>query len=192
MTLSRTQIYSGALLYALLFLTVSGCASLPTFPFPEATIIKTQQDFAQLTSRPMQSQDNDVQLAGRIISVETTRKGVTFLAHWLPFPKDAFSGPETRSFEMTNQRFSMDFSGNVDDDGKRQGNEFLMLGKLTGTRDMVTLQGITKSIPYFTVQCLHVWKTAGTDLQEFIWMDPRDESYPPPLEDTYCAPAITS
>ncbi len=67
-----------------------------------------------------------------------------------------------------------------------------MVGTMRGMREMVTLQGLTKSIPSFQAECMHVWKTAGTDLYEFIWTDPTDNRYPPPLEDTYCVGAVSS
>jgi hypothetical protein len=46
----------------------------------------------------------------------------------------------------------MYFSGIVDHDGRRQGNEFLLVGHMAGLEDMVTLQGLTKSIPSFNVR----------------------------------------
>ena len=136
----------------------------------------------------MQFQGQSFQLAGRIIRAETTPRGVTFKAEWLPFPTDTYSGPEARSTPepQPHRPFFMHFAGTVDDDGMRQGNEFLLLGQMAGLEDMVTIQGLTKAIPSFTVQCFHIWKTAGTDLYEFIWMAPLNMRYPPPLEETYC------
>jgi hypothetical protein len=118
-----------------------------------------------------------------------TQGGVTFKAKWLPFPENTYAGPEARSTPepQPHRPFFIHFSGAVDDDGRRQGNEFLLFGPMAGMKDMVTLQGLTKSIPSFNIQCLHIWKTAGTDLYEFIWMDPLDGRYPSPLEETYCA-----
>ena len=180
------QIVSVGVLWASFFLLISGCASLPIFPFPDATIIETQKDWERIKNPSLDSQNQTFQLAGRIIRAEVTEEGVSFLANWLPFPTNAFDGPSTRSIGSPNRPFFMHFSGPVDHDGRRQGNEFLLLGQLVGMQDTTTFHGFTKSFPLFTVQCLHVWKTAGTDLQEFIWMDPGDDRYPPPLEESYC------
>ena len=175
-------------LCALLTLIVHGCAHLPSFPIPGVPIIKIAQDYDAVRNHPVQFQNQPVQLAGRIVHAETTTRGVTFMAEWLPFPENTYSGPETRSTPepQPHRLFHMHFSGTVDDDGKRQGNEFLLFGHMAGLEDMVTLQGRTKAIPSFNVQCIHIWKTAGTDLYEFIWMAPLTMGYPPPLEETYC------
>lgn len=184
----RMQFDCLGVLCGLLTLVVHGCARLPTFPIPGVPIIKTAEDYDAARNYPMQFQDRHVQLAGRIVRAETTTEGVPFKAEWLPFPENTYSGPETRSTpELHLHRlFYMHFPGIVDDDGKRQGNEFLLIGHMAGLEDMVTLQGQTKAIPSFNVQCFHIWKTAGTDLYEFIWMAPLNMRYPPPLEETYC------
>jgi hypothetical protein len=149
-------------------------------------IIHTSQDFDELTTDPMQFQHLSIQLAGRIRGAKTTNGGVTFLAEWVPFPNNTYAGPETRSLPRSHRLFFMHFSGIVDEEGKSQGNEFLLFGRMTGLENMVTLQGNVRSIPAFHVHCLHMWKTAATDLYEFIWM--HDDRYPPPLEETYCIP----
>lgn len=184
----RMQLDCLGVLCALLTLVVHGCAHLPTFPIPGVPIIKTAEDYDTVRNYPMQFQDQHVQLAGRIVRAETTTEGVTFKAEWLPFPENTYSGPETRSTPEPHlhRPFYMHFPGTVDDDGKRQGNEFLLIGHMAGLKDMVTFQGQTKAIPSFNVQCFHIWKTAGTDLYEFIWMAPLNMRYPPPVEETYC------
>ena len=185
---SRIQIYSIGVLCALLPLAVQGCTQLPAFPFPGVPIIKTAQNYDEIRTHPGQFQNQPFQLAGRIVRAETTPRGVTFKAEWLPFPEDTYSGPEARSIPepQPHHPFFMHFSGTVDDDGQSQGNEFLLIGHMTGLENLVTFQGITKAIPSFNVQCLHIWKTAGTDLYEYIWMIALDGRYPPPLEETYC------
>lgn len=172
----------------LLALVVHGCAHLPTFPIRGVPIIKTAEDYDAVRNRPIQYHNQRVQLAGRIVRAETTTRGVTVKAEWLPFPENTYSGPETRSTPapQPHRSFYMHFPGPIDDDGKWQGNEFLLIGHMAGLQDMVTLQGQTKAVPSFDVQCLHIWKTAGTDLYEFIWMAPLNMRYPPPLEETYC------
>ena len=185
---SQIQAYSLGVLCAFLSLDVHGCANIPDFPFQEVPIIKTAQDYDALRNHPRQFQNQPFQLAGRIVRAEKNPGVVTFKAEWLPFPENTYAGPEERSTPepQPHRLFYMHFSGTVDHDGRRQGNEFLLVGQMTGMEDMVTLQGLTKSIPSFKIQCLHIWKTAGTDLYEFIWMDPFDDRYPPPLEETYC------
>lgn len=172
----------------LLTLVVHGCAHLPSFPIPEVPIIKTAEDYDAVRNYPMQFHNQPVQLAGRIVRAETTTRGVTVKAEWLPFPENTYSGPETRSTPepQPHRPFFMHFPGTMDDDGKWQGNEFLLIGHVAGLEDMVTLQGQRKAVPSFNVQCLHIWKTAGTDLYEFIGMAPLNMRYPPPLEETYC------
>lgn len=96
----RLQMYSIGVLCALLTLGVHGCAPICSFPFSGVPIIKTAQDYDAARNHPMQSmqfQNQLFQLAGRIVHAETTPRGVTFKAEWLPFPVETYSGPEARS-----------------------------------------------------------------------------------------------
>jgi len=96
-TSSRRQIYAIGVLCVLLTLTVHERADIPAFPFPGVPIIKTAEDFDAARNHPIQFQGHSFQLAGRIIRAQTTTRGVTFKAEWLPFPENTYSGPETRS-----------------------------------------------------------------------------------------------
>ncbi len=176
-----------ALLSALLSLNLNSCAPpSQDFPLPNATILHNSEDFDEIRRDLEEFQHRDFQLAGRIIRTHTSPTGVIFLAEWLPFPHNTFAGPEAKSTGLSFRRIAMHFPGTVDHDGRRKGNEFLMAGTLTPVPESVDYRKIPTSIPHFSVQCLHVWKTAGDDLAEYIWMDPFDDRYPPPLEDTYC------
>ena len=169
-----------------------GCAPVQTFPLSKAAILQTSKEFDEVRWDLQKYQHHEFQLAGRIIRAETIPTGVVFLAEWLPFPKNPFVGPEAKSTSLSFRRISMHFSGTVDHDGQRKGNEFLMVGTMGARPKSVAYQNIPASIPYFTVQCLHIWKTAGDDLVEYIWMNPLDDRYPPPLEETYCVPPSLS
>ncbi len=178
--------FSLGMLCALLYL--SGCTPHQDFPLPKASILQNSEDFDEIRRNLEEFQQHNFQLAGRIIWTETTPTGTIFLAEWLPFPKDAFEGPEAKSTGLSFRRIAIQFLGTIDHDGRRKGNELLMAGTLIPAPEAVGYSRIPTSIPHFSAQCLHIWKTAGDALAEFIWMDPYDDRYPPPLEDTYCSP----
>lgn len=164
---------------------LSACVHPSDFPENGTPTIKTQAELARLVTHPKLYMKQPFKLAGRIIRAESIKQDVVILAQWLPFPDDTFSGPELEE-DSGEPRFVIRYSGTIDPDGIVQGNEFLVLGKGLGTQEIVTLEGMTRVVPVLRAQCLHIWKTAGTLLYEFIWSDPRDDRYPPPLEDTYC------
>ncbi len=124
---ARNSFQCMSILCVWLFLTVDSCAPVPTFPDIRTTIIRTPQDFAGVKDPTFQSQNDTLQLAGRIIRSETTLKGVTFHAEWLPFPENTFAGPESLSTGLFNRRFSMLFPGIIDHEVGDKGMSFSWL-----------------------------------------------------------------
>lgn len=119
---------------------------------------------------------------------ETTGQGVKILAEWLPFPEGPSDGPGGASPGEADRFYAL-FQGTIDEQGLKRGNEFVLTGRVTGQEEFTTLLGLRRQVPVLLVECLHVWKTAGTDLREFQNMGPLDLRYAPPLEETYCTPS---
>ncbi len=163
----------------------SSCAVGLTFPEKEGRAIPTKAELEALSSDPEQFRSERVRLAGRIVRAERTEKGIVILAQWLPYPKDddSLGGPT----DPAEPRYYLQYSGSIDDDGLQQGNEFLLLATLSGTKHMVPLIGSPRDVPLFNARCIRVWKTGGEDLAGFTSMDPLDHRYPPQLAQTYCS-----
>ena len=168
-----------------LFSPLLSCTHQPQFPDNGRPAIVTTDQFAWL-SHPAQSPINEgVRIAGRLVRAETTGQGVKILAEWLPFPTGPYDGPGGDS-QGERYRFYALFQGAIDEQGLERGNEFVLTGRVSGQEDLMTLQGALQQVPVLLAECLHVWKTAGTDLREYQEMAPVDLRYPPPLEETYC------
>ena len=173
-----------AVLCALLAASVA-CAPRPIFPENGSPAIDTRAEIDALVSRAEPFRGKPVMVAGRLVRAELDENGITILADWLPYPEDTYSGPIQEADEP-GLRLYLLYPGAIDELGLWQGNEFLAKATPAGVRDLTTLQGISQPIPLLRVECLHVWKTGASDLAEFVWMDPIDQRYPPPLQETYC------
>lgn len=164
------------------------CAHQPDFPANGRPAVETAEQFARL-SRPVRAQGGrGVRIAGRLVRAEATSRGFKLLAEWLPFPERPSEGPGGTS-PGEGHRFYALFQGMIDEQGLKRGNEIVLTGRVTGQEEFITLQGLHRQVPMLLVECLHVWKTAGTDLREFQTTNPLDLRYPPPLEETYCTPS---
>lgn len=179
--------------FSLVLLAASGlCFMLPScahrahFSDNGRPAIVTVEEFVQLSSATPAPHARGVRLAGRLIRAEATEKGWKALAEWLPFPTGPYAGPGGAS-PGEDLNFYLLFAGPIDEEGLEQGNELVMTGRVFAMEELTTLLGLRRPVPVLLAECLHVWKSAGTDLRDFQQMDPLDDRYPPPLEETYCA-----
>ncbi len=164
---------------------MASCHHVPHFPENGLQPIRETEDFAQLVGSSDYPVGTRIRLAGRIVRTEEKPWGFLLLADWLPYPQDTFVGP-IRPSPTTEARFFLRYVGPIDEDGRYRGNEFMAFGALLEPHEYFTAQGILRKVPFVKAECLHVWKTAGTPLEEFANMDALDDRYPPPLEETYC------
>lgn len=178
------KLWAISLLFVCFF---NGCQGVMVFPEnTDALVIRTPQAFYALKNDPARLEDDRIKIAGRIILAKIHDNAVKMTAEWLPFPDDSFVGPEARSTGEFDRRITVYFDGLIDEDGMRYGNEFLIMGSLAIGQELEQLKKVSQSALAFSASCMHIWKTGAADLSEFIWMDPLDESYWTPLEQTYC------
>ena len=164
------------------------CAHRPVFPENGAPPIDTPAKLVALVSNAERFRGQDVKVAGRLVRGELDENGITILADWLPYPEDTYSGP-IQTADGTGLRFFLLYPGAIDSMGLWQGNEFLARASTAGVRELIGLQATSQPLPVLRAQCLHVWKTGASDLSEFVGMDPLDDRYAPPLQETYCVTA---
>ncbi len=168
---------------ALLVFVAQGCASGPTFPMNGATTFKASSEFGVLVAKPDTYQGRAIRLAGKIVSVEATDQGTMITAEWLPFPVPGQNGPGPAP-QGEPQRFRLLYPGQLDPMGRWYGNLFVVAGAMKGTTNMITLAGLTRTMPFVEARCIHVWKTGDSELSDFA-ADVEQVGFPP-LEQTYC------
>ncbi len=182
----HTRMVPGLLPLILLALMpfVNACTWKRAFPENGGPAIWTTQEFQALTGDQDTFQGHQLRLAGRIVRAEGQNSRFLILAQWLPFPTDEYSlgGPT----DSSSPSLYITYSAEIDEEGLEAGNEFLVAGTLSGTREYVPLIGPQQQAPVIAAECVTIWKTAGTDLSEFTIMHPLDPRYPPPLAKTYC------
>jgi hypothetical protein len=64
-----------------------------------------------------------------------------------------------------------------------KGNRFIVVGTTTSRRP-VLVNGIPKTEPFLTADCIHVWQTGRTEIAEF--KESVGGGYSPLPEKTYC------
>lgn len=168
----------------MLMLVAQGCAAVPTFPDNGAATLKDSNEFGVLAAKPDTYQGRAIRLAGRMVSVETNDQGTTIVAEWLPFPEAGQYGPAPVE-KSEGERFTVHYPGKLDPMGSWHGNKFLVAGAMKGTRNMVTVDGRSKAVPFVDAWCLHVWKTGGSDLSDTA-PDVEQTGFPP-VQQTYCS-----
>lgn len=165
-----------------LFALAQGCASVPTFPTNDSKAVGTTSEFGVLVAKPDVYKGRAIRLAGRLVGVETSEQGMLMLAEWLPFPTNPDEGP-TEMLMAQGRRFAVFYPGTLDEQGTLHGNKFLAVGEMGESKSIVTLEGISQSIPYVVARCLHVWETGGDEIEDAP--DVENTGYPP-MERTYC------
>lgn len=168
---------------AVLALTL-GCSGVATFPDNGAAAVSSGSEFGVLVAKPDTYQGRAIRLAGRIVDVETTDRGTMIIAEWLPFPVPGQNGPGMLSGKEPG-RFTLLYAGKLDPMSTMYGNKFVVAGAVKGTKDMITWQGTSESVPYVEARCLHVWKSGAGEVADNV--PDTEASGFPALEQTYCA-----
>ncbi len=168
------------------FAIIAGCAAVSTFPDNGAKTIDTPIDFDQLLASPQQSPEQPIKVAGRISRVESHPEGVIISASWLPYPAKGNFGSETKEIQETSypgRRLVLLYPQTLDPFLSLQGNMFIAVGKLSGTKNTTTFMGTSSATPNIIARCLRVWKTGSSDLN--VSPDTENTGYPPIVK-TYC------
>lgn len=169
---------------AMLLFFVQGCTTVPTFPDNGATMLRDSNEFGALVAKPDTYQGRAIRLAGRMVSVETSGQGTTILAEWLAFPEPGQLTPGQLAMRQ-GERFTLHYPGKLDSMGSLYGNKFIVAGLLKGTTGLITIDGLSKSVPLVEARCLHVWKTGDSEYTD-AFADVEQAGFPP-LEQTYCS-----
>ena len=166
-----------------LFIFITGCSSKPLLPANGSQALKSDSEFGVLTAQPDVYQGRAIKLAGRMIGVEATAEGTIVRAQWLPYPNNDYEGPSEGN-TVRRGEYAFFYPGKLDMDGSLHGNKFLVVGKMEGTKSMMTSVG-SRNLPYLKASCLHVWKTGDAQI-EYHQPDVENTGYPV-MEETYCS-----
>lgn len=166
---------------AALFLFLSGCSSSSLFPMNGSQALKSESEFGVLTTQPDAFQGRAIKLAGRIVGVETTAEGTVVTAEWLPYPDVEYVGPTGTAAESSGL-FVLFYPGQLDAEGKKYGNKFLVIGEKEQSQSIAAVRGTSSSLPHIAARCLHVWKTGNNEIETESYTE-----YFYPAEETYCS-----
>ena len=149
-----------------LFCFVAAWAGEPTFPQDAVPKVSSKSDFQKLVSGIEENKGRTIKLAGRMIGFDPSDEGTIIIAEWLPYPADLDleDGPKDHD-QDTGLRFALRYPGETHDPQfKWKGNEFILEGKIRGTKNVVMdMFGSAKTLMYVMAQCIHVWESGETE-----------------------------
>ena len=141
-------------------------AAEPIFPQDAVPKVSSKSAFQKLFSGIEENKGRTIKLAGRMIGFEPSEEGTIIIAEWLPYPADLDleDGPKDHD-QDTGLRFALRYPGETHDPQfKWKGNEFILEGKIQGTKNIVMdLFGSAKSLMFVMAQCIHVWESGETE-----------------------------
>ena len=122
------------------------CTQVQTFPYTEGSAIDTTEEFEKLATDVQDFKGESIKLAGQVRRVEENDEGLLVIADWLPYPKDDlhftedWQSAKTSSKKVRGHRFTFLYPGakNVDPSITWKGNKFIILGDITGKKDIPT------------------------------------------------------
>jgi starvation-inducible outer membrane lipoprotein len=134
------------------------------FP-PEALAgIEPDFDFARWRVTAGQAKPTKVQLGGRIVQSEVTGDTVVIVAGQLPIVDHPAYGPKDNGKQ--NGEFVVAYQGKVEAMFLQPGNRVIVVGT-THPSMVVSVDGLPRSFPTLTGQCLHFWNTEGREIGDF-------------------------
>ena len=154
-------------LVALLFLwcaALSACASYNVFPQEVVAGIEPNFDFARWRAMPDQAKTTKVQLGGRIVRSEATGDMVIIVVDQLPIVDHPAYGPKDNGKQ--NGEFVVTYQGTVKEMFLQPGNRVMVVG-MTRPSKVVSMDGLPRSFPTLSAQCLHFWNTEGREIGDF-------------------------
>lgn len=175
-----------------LLLFCLSCVKITTFPENGSAAITELGEYESLVEHPTDHKGQRLRMAGRMVGIEKQERGSLIISELMLFPKNPNLRPESPKADneytpgTRRQRFLVRYSESIDPEFLWNGNEFLVFGQYTGTKEFVNLVGSSRPVPHIEAQCLHVWKTGSADLQEFTDQPGFGFPYFPPMERTFC------
>jgi starvation-inducible outer membrane lipoprotein len=168
----------------LLSLMCSGC-SYQVFPSDVLNGVDHNFDFARWRMAPNQIQPTKAQLGGRIVETQTIGGTITIITAELPIVQYPAYGPKQAK---SKGEFAISYQGEVEKPFLHPGNRLMVVGKTHGTK-MVLVDDVVRSLPNIEADCIHVWKTGGTDIADYA---SSGAGYGVLEEETFCASTSSS
>ncbi len=126
-----------------------------------------------------------VQLGGRIVASESRNGGLLVVVEQLPIVNHPAYGPTDTIKRKGDFEFAFLFKGEIESSALAKGNRLIMVGRTQGKRETVLVDGAPKSEPYLIAQCVHIWKTEGREIADFVSAGVGG-GFSPLEEKTYC------
>jgi starvation-inducible outer membrane lipoprotein len=168
-------------LFTALFLNLlcSGC-SYQVFPSHVLDGVDRKFDFANWRMVPQVIQPTKVELGGRIVETQTTGETITIVTAELPIVHYPAYGPKQAK---SKGEFVISYRGEVKQLFLHPGNRIMVVGITRGTQ-LVSVDDVVRRLPVIEANCIHVWKTGGTDIADYA---SSGAGYGILEEETFCA-----
>ena len=166
-------------------IAIQACAPQPLFPSRVMQGLDPNFDIQAWRASPTAGLGRKVELGGRIIQAETTAQGVLIIAEQLPIVQHPAYGPSGLKKRPGAFEFAFLYPGSLTVGALTQGNRLIVVGT-TEKPKPVMLDGAPKSELFLLAQCVHIWKTEGREIADFI-SGSVGGGYYPLEEETYCA-----
>ena len=160
-----------------------GCSTPSLFP-PEATRDAAPIQFGVLDAKPDVFKGRVVQLAGRIIGVESSSDGLLIRVQELPMEQHPVYGPA--EITQPTSEFAIMYLGKVDEKALWYGNKLVVVAVAQGSHP-IAVDGIPRTTPYVVARCMHVWKTGEYGSYGIDDFPHITDGYYPLEHQTYCA-----
>ena len=174
-----------SLLPALLFSLICGGCSHQVFPSEALKGVDHNFDSARWRTVPSQIEPTKVELGGRIVETQTIGGTITIITAELPIVRFPAYGPKQGK---SKGEFAISYQGEVDKPFLHSGNRIMVVGITRGAK-MVPVDDVVQSLPVIEANCIHVWKTGGTDIADYA---SSGAGYGVLEEETFCTSAPPS
>lgn len=171
--------------YAIVFMGVLasvGCTTPRLFP-PEATNNVASMEFGVLEAKPDVFKGRIVQLAGRIVGVESSTDGILIRAQELPLEQYPAYGPAETN--KGTPEFAIMYRGKLDEKALWYGNKLVVVAMAQGSH-LMDVDGVARTEPYVIARCMHVWKTGEYGSYGIDDFPHTTDGYYPLEHETYC------
>lgn len=151
--------------------------------FPPQTLdgVDHSFNFSRWRTYPNHTEQQKVQLGGRIVQSDTKADTVTIVAIQLPIVEHPAYGP--KDTRKPSGEFAILYQGKIDSFLLQEGNRLIVIGH-TRPPLRVEVDDILRTLPTVSAHCIHLWNTGGKDIADFAASGAGNEFL---REETYCA-----
>ncbi|HJU05143.1 MAG TPA: Slp family lipoprotein [Nitrospiraceae bacterium] len=147
--------------------------------------VDTNFDIRAWQASPTANLGRKVQLGGRIVQAEPNPQGVLIIVEQLPIVEHPAYGPSDLKKRPGSFEFAFLYPGKVEESALTAGNRVIVVGTTQKPRTII-LDGAPKNSLFLLAHCMHIWKTEGREIADFL-SGSVGGGYYPLEEDTYCA-----